>query len=98
MEGTLTIVLGEILKITLVERLFRLTRNRLMQIPIFAILYGHWIKFHEWMTSSQIWRWMCGQKDQMKLLFKRAVASIGVARSKYFLPAGNGRTSRRLGG
>jgi len=98
MEGTLTIVLGEILKITLVERLFRLTRNRLMQIPLFAILYGHWIKFHEWMTSSETWRWMRGQKDQMKSLIKRAVASIGVASSKHFLPAGNGRTGRKLGG
>ena len=98
MEGTLTIVLGEILKITLVERLFRLTRNRLMQIPIFASLYGHWIKFHEWMTSSEIWRWMCGQKGQMKLLLKRALASLGVANSKHFLPAGNGRTGRKLGG
>jgi hypothetical protein len=80
MEGILTIVLGEILKITLIERLFRLTRGRLMQIPIFAVLYGHWSRFHEWMTSSEIWRWMLVQKEQMKLLFNRAIASIGAAR------------------
>jgi hypothetical protein len=34
-EGTLTIAAGEILKITLLERLFKLTRDRLM----------HWIMF-----------------------------------------------------
>jgi hypothetical protein len=55
-EGTLTIAAGEILKITLVERLFKLTRDRLMQIPAFAILYRRWVRFHEWITSSEIWR------------------------------------------
>ena len=54
MEGTLTIAVGEILKITLVERLFRLTRDRLMLIPTFAILYRHWIRLHEWITSSEM--------------------------------------------
>jgi hypothetical protein len=43
MEGTLTIAGGEILN--LVERLFRLTRDRLMLIPTFAILYRHWSDF-----------------------------------------------------
>jgi hypothetical protein len=76
-EGTLTIVLGEILKITLVERLFKLTRDRLLQIPIFAALYGRWNLFHEWIASSEIWRWLRAQKEQAKLLLKRAAASVG---------------------
>jgi hypothetical protein len=71
-EGTLTIVAGEILKITLVERLFRLTRDRLMQIPTFAILYRHWIWFHEWVMSSEIWRWAREQIVQLKSIFGRA--------------------------
>ena len=75
LEGTLTIVAGEILKITLVERLFRLTRDRLMQIPTFAILYRHWTRFHEWVTSSEIWRWVRGRMAQLKLPVSRAVAS-----------------------
>jgi hypothetical protein len=49
-EGALTIAAGEILKVTLVERLFRLTRDRLMEIPTFAIFYRYWIGFHEWVT------------------------------------------------
>src|SRR6478752_4125626 len=84
MEGTLTIVLGEILKITLVERLFRLTRDRLMQIPIFAFLYDHWVRIHDWITSSEIWQWMRGQAERLNLLFRRAMASIKAARSEHF--------------
>ena len=72
-EGTLTICAGEILKITLVERLFRLTRDRLMQIPAFALLYGHWLRFHDWVTSSEIWRWARERIVQLKMSFRRAV-------------------------
>ena len=78
-EGALTIAAGEILKITLVERLFRLTRDRLMQIPIFAFLYHHWIRFHEWITSTEIWRWVRDQMARLKLLFRRAVDSTKAA-------------------
>jgi hypothetical protein len=74
-EGVLTIAAGEILKITLVDRLFRLTRDRLVQIPTFAILYRHWLRFHEWVTSSDIWRWVRDQTARLKLQFRRAVAS-----------------------
>ena len=77
-EGTLTIVAGEILKITLVERLFRLTRHRLMEIPTFAILYRHWIRFHEWVTSSEIWRWARQQMVWLKSIF---AAGVGGKRS-----------------
>jgi hypothetical protein len=94
-EGTLTIVLGEILKITLVERLFRLTRDRLMQIPIFAVLYNYWIRIHDWITSLEIWQWMRGQAERLKLLFRRAIASIKAAGSEHFLPAGTGRVAER---
>ena len=91
-EGTLTIAAGEILKITLVERLFKLTRDSLMQIPAFAILYRHWVRFHEWITSSEIWRWAREQIARLKLSFRRAVAR---ARRRFdvFLAA-NARASR----
>ena len=75
-EGTLTICAGEILKITLVERLFRLTRDRLMQIPAFAMLYRHWIRFHEWITSSDIWRWARGEIARLKASLRRALPSM----------------------
>ena len=72
-EGALTIAAGEILKITLVERLFKLTRDRLMQIPAFAFLYRYWARFHEWVTSSEIWCWARHQIARLKLLFRHAL-------------------------
>jgi hypothetical protein len=94
LAGALTIVAGEILKITLVERLFRLTRDRLMQIPIFAILYRHWTRFHEWMTSTEIWRWVRGQMARWKLSFRRAVNSIRARWQSETSHAANTRWSR----
>jgi hypothetical protein len=73
-EGALTICAGEILKITLVERLFRLTRDRLMQIPAFAMAYRQWIRFHDWVTSSEIWQWAREQIARLKMSFRRAAA------------------------
>jgi hypothetical protein len=75
LEGVTTIVAGEILKITLVERLFKLTRDRLMQIPAFAFLYRQWMRFHDWVKSSEIWRWCNARIAQLKALFRRAVAA-----------------------
>src|SRR5262245_42818226 len=92
MEGTLTIVVGEVLKITLVERLFRLTRDRLMQIPIFAFLYRQWIWVHQWITSSKIWQWIRRRKERLKLLFSRAKASIRAPR-RAALPSPNVRAT-----
>jgi hypothetical protein len=69
-EGALTIAAGEILKITLVERLFELTRDRLMQIPTFAMLYRQWIRFREWVKSSEIWCWARAQIAPLKLLLE----------------------------
>jgi len=84
-EGILTIAVGEILKITLVERLFRLTRDRLMQIPLFATLFYYWIKIRRWITSSEIWCWMRAQKERLKLSCKRAIAGIKMGRVDHFL-------------
>jgi hypothetical protein len=93
-EGALTIALGEVLKITLVERLFRLTRDRLMQIPTFAFLYRHWVSFHEWVTSTEIWRWVRDQITRLKLLFRHAVGSTRARwRSEVFITP-HARSSR----
>ena len=74
-EGAVTIAAGEILKITLIERLFTLTRDRLMQIPAFAILCRLWIRFHLWVTSSKIWRRVHDQLTRMKMVFRRVLGA-----------------------
>jgi len=80
MSGILTIAAGEVLKITLVERLFHLTRDRLMQIPAFAFLYRQWMRFRDWVRSSEIWRWCRDGIARAKMLLRRAVASISSQR------------------
>lgn len=98
MQGVLTIAAGEILKITLVERLFRLTRDRPLQIPAFALLYRHWMKFHDWMTSSDVWRWSREQIVRLKALSRRAVASTTPGRQLGIAAAANGRADGRRRG
>jgi len=39
-SSVLTLIVGELLKLVLVERLFSLTRDKLMKIPAFAWAYG----------------------------------------------------------
>src|SRR5215210_922990 len=39
-SSVITLIVGEILKLVLVERLFSLTRDKLMKIPAFAWAYG----------------------------------------------------------
>ena len=98
MQGVLTIAAGEILKITLVERLFRLTRDRPLQIPAFALLYRHWMKFHDWMTSSDVWRWSREQIVRLKALSRRAVASTTQGRRLGIAAAANGQADGRRRG
>ena len=93
-EGALTICAGEILKITLVERLFRLTRDRLMQIPVFAMLYGHWIRFHDWVMSTEIWRWARDEIARLKLWFGRSLARVRSRQWSDAVPNARGRADR----
>jgi len=57
-EAALTFVSGEVLKLVLVERLFCLTRNKLMRIPAFAWAYGHYARAKAWLTATEAWRRM----------------------------------------
>ena len=54
--GTLVIVVGEILKVTLVERLFHLTRDKLMTIPTFAWGYGHVMRWLGYLHALPAWQ------------------------------------------
>jgi hypothetical protein len=65
-----------------------------MQIPTFAILYRHWIKLHEWITSSEVWRWIRGQIERLKLVFSRAMASTKARWLLKALPTPHARASR----
>src|SRR5262249_5057770 len=55
-EAALTFVGGEVLKLVLVERLFCLTRSKLMRIPAFAWVYGHYARVKAWLTATDVWQ------------------------------------------
>lgn len=56
--GALTLIIGELLKLVLVERLFSLTRDKLMKIPTFAWAYGKFRQAKTWLEATQAWQTM----------------------------------------
>jgi hypothetical protein len=57
-RGILLIAVGEVLKITLVERLFHLSRDKLMTIPAFAWCYGIVMGWLASLRALPIWQLM----------------------------------------
>jgi hypothetical protein len=56
--SVLTLVVGELLKLVLVERLFSLTRDKLMTIPAFAWAYTRFQQAKAWLEATEAWRVM----------------------------------------
>jgi hypothetical protein len=56
--GAVTLIIGELLKLVLVERLFSLTRDKLMKIPTFAWAYGKFRQAKAWLESTPAWQTM----------------------------------------
>ncbi|MBW7971098.1 hypothetical protein [Bradyrhizobium sp. BR 10289] len=54
--GAATFIVGELLKLVLVERLFHLTRDKLMRIPAFAWGYGKFTEMKAWLQATEAWR------------------------------------------
>lgn len=73
LSGAVTFIFGELLKLVLVERLFSLTREKLMRIPAFATLYESYSKAIAWLKGTEAWR---------------AVESVARSARDYFRAAG----------
>jgi hypothetical protein len=56
--SAVTLIVGELLKLVLVERLFSLTRDKLMTIPAFARAYGKFQDMKAWLEATEAWRTM----------------------------------------
>ncbi|WP_407179497.1 hypothetical protein [Bradyrhizobium sp. STM 3562] len=54
--SALTLIACELLKLVLVERLFSLTRDKLMRIPAFAWAYGKFRQGKAWLEATQAWQ------------------------------------------
>lgn len=56
--SVITLIIGELLKLVLVERLFSLTRDKLLRIPAFAWAYAKFRAVRLWIESTEVWRTM----------------------------------------
>ena len=54
--GAVTFITAEVLKLTLVERLFQLNRKKLLSIPAFAWGYRYWRNMMDVVESMEVWR------------------------------------------
>src|SRR6476660_3122245 len=54
--GAVTFITAEVLKLTLVERLFQLNRDKLLSIPAFAWGYQYWRHMMDVIESLEVWR------------------------------------------
>ena len=54
--GVTVLIIGEVLKLVIVERLFKLCRRKLLKIPLFAWAYGHWRQGADWLVSMKAWQ------------------------------------------
>ncbi|MBR1129936.1 hypothetical protein [Bradyrhizobium iriomotense] len=73
--GAATFIIGELLKLVLVERLFHLTRDKLMRIPAFAWAYGKFTEMKAWLQATEAWR-------AIRALAHAAKDSVARARAK----------------
>jgi len=56
LSGAAAFISCELLKLVLVERLFHLTRDKLMRIPAFAWGYGRFAEMKAWLQATEAWR------------------------------------------
>jgi hypothetical protein len=54
--GAVTFITAEVLKLTLVERLFQLNREKLLSIPAFAWGYQYWRHMMDVIESMEVWK------------------------------------------
>jgi hypothetical protein len=54
--GMIVLVVGEVLKLALLERLFSVSRDKLISIPAFAWTYGMYLQAREWLESFEAWQ------------------------------------------
>jgi hypothetical protein len=54
--GAVVFVTAEVLKLTVVERLFHLNKKKLLSIPVFAWGYGYWRRMMNAVQSLEVWK------------------------------------------
>jgi hypothetical protein len=71
MAGLTLLLVGEILKLVLIERLFCISRDKLMSIAAFAWCYAKLLQAREWLESMKAWQ----LTRRLSLVARRAARS-----------------------
>jgi hypothetical protein len=79
--GLSVLVVVEILKLALIERLFSVSRDKLLSIPAFAWAYGKYAAIKNWMMSLEAWqltmRWSRIVRNAVQRLVLQARRAAG---------------------
>ena len=70
-EGLMVLIFGELLKFLLVERLFKLSREKLISIPAFAWCYDKFCQAQDWVVTLEAWQFT----RRLGVLAKHAIQS-----------------------
>jgi hypothetical protein len=74
--GLMVLIVGEILKLVLVERLFSVTRDKLLSIPAFAWAYGKYRLVMDRLESMEAWQMVRRWSRIVRLAIRRTFAQF----------------------
>jgi hypothetical protein len=92
--GLMILIVGELLKLLLIERLFSVSRDKLMTIPVFAWCYDMVCQGQDWVGSLQAWQLMRRSSFNAKHALQKYVAKHAL--QKYVLEFKTARKQKRL--
>jgi hypothetical protein len=81
-SGLIVLVISELLKLVLIERLFKLSRDKLMSMPAFAWGYGKFCQTRTWVESLDAWRLMRLWLLTAKRAVRRHVLELRTSRKR----------------
>ena len=74
-QGVAVIAVGEVLKITIVERIFHIGRDKLMTIRVFAWTYNVTMRWLAWLKALPAWQAMLHHFRTMREWLRRQIHS-----------------------
>jgi len=84
-QGALVFAIGETLKIIVVERLFHMSRDKLMTIPAFAWCYRRVVAWLDWLTSLPPWQAVLRRVQAIKARARRIALRLRVLVARWRL-------------
>jgi hypothetical protein len=75
LPGAIVFIVAEVIKLTMVERLFQLNKKKLLSITLFAWAYGYWQKIMDYLKSTAAWQ-------ASSRIFATALERIGSLKAK----------------